>query len=75
MQNYNFATLPVLIDIKNVEWIADLVRHRLVKSNYIPSREQRELRKITRYRQELIEEHVREINRIQSVLEGANIKI
>ncbi len=62
-------------DIKDAEWIADLVRHGLVKSSYIPSREQRELREITRYRQELIEERVREINRIQSVLEGANIKI
>ena len=62
-------------DIKDSEWIADLVRHGLVKSSYIPSREQRELREITRYRQELIEERVRELNRVQSVLEGANIKL
>ncbi len=51
------------------------MRHGLVKSNYIPNRDQRELRKITLYRQELIEERARELNRIQSVLEGANIKL
>lgn len=62
-------------DVKDAEWIADLVRHGLVKSSYIPSREQRELREITRYRQELVEERAREINRVQSVLEGANIKL
>lgn len=62
-------------DVKDSEWIADLVRHGLVKSSYIPNRDQRELREITRYRQELIEERARELNRIQSVLEGANIKL
>lgn len=62
-------------DVKDAEWIADLVRHGLVKSSYIPNRDQRELREITRYRQELIEERARELNRIQAVLEGANIKL
>lgn len=62
-------------DVKDAEWIADLVRHGLVKASYIPSREQRELREITRYRQEIIEERARELNRIQSVLEGCNIKL
>lgn len=62
-------------DVKDAEWIADLVRHGLVKASYIPSREQRELREITRYRQELVEEKARELNRIQSVLEGANIRL
>ncbi|WP_243428217.1 IS110 family transposase [Clostridium rhizosphaerae] len=62
-------------DIKDAEWIADLVRHGLVKASFIPNREQRELREIIRYRQDLIEERAREINRIQSVLEGANIKL
>lgn len=62
-------------DVKDAEWIADLVRHGLVKESYIPNREQRELREITRYRQELIEERARELNRIQAVLEGANIKL
>lgn len=62
-------------DVKDAEWIADLVRHGLVKASYIPSREQRELREITRYRQEIIEERARELNRIQAVLEGCNIKL
>jgi len=62
-------------DVKDAEWIADLVRHGLVKESYIPNRAQRELREMTRYRQDLIEEKAREINRIQKVLEGANIKL
>lgn len=62
-------------DIKDSEWICDLTRHGLVKASFIPNREQRELREITRYRQDLIEERAREINRIQSVLEGANVKL
>ena len=47
-------------DVKDAEWIADLVRHRLVKASYIPNREQRELREIARYCQEIIEERARE---------------
>lgn len=47
-------------DVKDAEWIADLVRHGLVTASYIPNREQRELREITRYRQEIIEERARE---------------
>ncbi len=62
-------------DVKDAEWIADLVRHGLVKASYIPSREQRELREMVRYRNEIINERARELNRIQAVLEGANIKL
>lgn len=62
-------------DVKDAEWIADLTRHGLVKASYIPDREQRELREITRYRQDIVEERARELNRIQAVLEGANIKL
>lgn len=62
-------------DVKDAEWIADLTRHGLVRASYIPSREERELREITRYRQALVEERARELNRIQAVLEGANIKL
>lgn len=62
-------------DVKDAEWICDLTRHGLVKASFIPDRKQRELREITRYRQDLIEERAREINRIQAVLEGANIKL
>jgi transposase len=62
-------------DVKDAEWIADLLRHGLLKGSYIPGREQRELRELVRYRRSLIEERSRESNRIQKVLEGANIKL
>lgn len=62
-------------DVKDAEWIADFVWHGLVKAGYIPDREQRELREMTRYRQELIQERAQELNRIQAVLEGCNIKL
>lgn len=62
-------------DVKDAEWIANLLQHGLVKGSYIPDREQRELRELTRYRRSLVEEKSREINRIQKVLEGANIKL
>lgn len=62
-------------DVKDAEWIADLLRHGLLKASYIPDREQRELREIARYRKSLIEERSREINRLQKMLEGANVKL
>lgn len=62
-------------DVKDAEWIADLLRHGLLRASYIPSREQRELREITRYRKSLTEERSRETNRLQKILEGANIKL
>ena len=62
-------------DVKDAEWIADLLRHGLLKASFIPDREQRELRDIARYRKSLIEERAREINRLQKILEGANIKL
>ena len=62
-------------DVKDAEWIADLLRHGLLKGSFIPDREQRELREISRYRKSLIEERSREVNRLQKILEGANIKL
>lgn len=62
-------------DVKDAEWIADLLRHGLLKGSYIPHRAQRELRELVRYRRSLIEERARELNRIQKVLGGANIKL
>ncbi len=62
-------------DVKDAEWIADLLRHGLLKGSYIPKREQRELRELVRYRRSLINERSREVNRLQKVLEGANIKL
>ncbi len=62
-------------DVKDAEWIADLCRHGLLNASFIPSRDQRELRELTRLRKSLIEERSSEVNRIQKVLEGCNIKI
>jgi len=62
-------------DVKDAEWIADLLRHGLLRGSYIPDRSQRELRELVRYRRDLIRERAREVNRIQKVLEGANIKL
>lgn len=62
-------------DVKDAEWIADLLQHGLLKASYIPDREQRELREIVRYRKSLIEERSRELNRLEKTLEGANIKL
>lgn len=62
-------------DVKDAEWIADLLQHGLLQASYIPDREQRELREITRYRKSLVGERSRELNRLQKFLEGANVKI
>ncbi len=62
-------------DAKDAEWIADLLQHGLLKASYIPSKEQREIRDVVRYRKSLIEERAREINRLEKTLEGANIKL
>jgi transposase len=62
-------------DVKDAEWIADLLRHGLLRGSFIPDRAQRELRELVAYRHSLIEERAREANRIQKVLEGANIKL
>ncbi|MCZ8515860.1 IS110 family transposase [Paenibacillus filicis] len=62
-------------DVKDAEWIAKLVRHGLVQGSYIPNRDQREMREIIRYRRSIIEERTREVNGLQKVLEGGNIKL
>lgn len=62
-------------DMKDAEWIATLLRHGLLRASYIPDRPQRELRELARYRRTLIQERAQVVNRIQKVLEGANIKL
>ena len=62
-------------DVKDAEWIADLLRHGLLTASYVPDRAQRELRELVRYRRSLVDERAREVNRVQKVLEGANIKL
>ena len=62
-------------DVKDAEWIAELLQHGLLRASFIPDRAQRELRELTRYRRSLVQERIREANRIQKLLEGANIKL
>lgn len=62
-------------DVHDAEWICDLMRHGLLKASLIPSRPQRELRELVRYRISLVSERTAEANRIQTVLEGGNIKL
>jgi transposase len=62
-------------DVKDAEWIADLVQHGLLKASYIPNKDQRELRELVSYRKSLVGERTRELNRLQKMLEGANIKL
>ena len=62
-------------DVKDAEWIAELLQHGLLRASFIPDRAQRELRELTRYRRSLVQERSREANRVQKLLEGANIKL
>jgi transposase len=62
-------------DVKDAEWIADLLRHGLLRGSFIPDRGQRELRELVRYRKRLVEERGREAERLHKTLEGANIKL
>jgi transposase len=62
-------------DVKDSEWIADLLAHGLLRGSFIPPQDIRDLRDLTRYRKSLTDERVREINRLQKLLETANIKL
>jgi len=62
-------------DVKDCEWLADLLRHGLLKASFIPPRPIRELRELTRYRQSLVKERTAVANRVQKVIESANIKL
>jgi transposase len=62
-------------DVRDAQWIAELLRHGLLRPSFIPDRGQRELRELVRYRRSVVEERTREANRLQKVLEGANLKL
>ena len=62
-------------DVEDAEWIADLLQHGLLSASYIPDMDQRGSRELVRYRKSLVGERNRELNRLQKMLEGANIKI
>jgi transposase len=62
-------------DVSDAEWIGDLLRHGLLKASFIPDKEQREYRELVRYKSSRVEERARELNRLQKMLEGMNIKL
>lgn len=62
-------------DVQDAEWLADLLRHGLLRGSFIPSADLRALRDLTRYRTKLGDERKSEVNRLQKVLEDANIKL
>ncbi len=62
-------------DVRDAEWICELVEFGLVRPSFVPPREIRELRDLTRYRKSVIEERAREVQRLHKVLEDAGIKL
>jgi transposase len=62
-------------DTDDAEWIADLLRHGLLRGSFIPEKDQREYRELVRYRSSRTAERARELNRLQKMLEGMNIKL
>ena len=62
-------------DVRDCQWIAQLLQCGLLKGSFIPPRSQRELRDLTRHRARLVEGKTRTIDRVQKVLEDANIKL
>jgi transposase len=62
-------------DVKDSEWLAQLLEHGLLRASFIPPEPIRELRELTRHRKTLIEQRASEVNRVQKLLESANIKL
>ncbi len=62
-------------DVKDAEWIADLLRHGLLKGSFIPPLPQRDLRDLTRQRTNLVQDRAHVVNQLQKGLEWANIKL
>lgn len=62
-------------DVKDAEWIADLLRHGLLRGSFIPPQAQRDLRDLTRQRTNLVQDRATVVNRLQKVCEWSNIKL
>lgn len=62
-------------DVNDAQWLAELLQHGLLKPSFVPDRPHRELRELVRYRTSLLRERAAEVNRLQKVLEGANVKL
>src|SRR5438128_8604103 len=62
-------------DVKDAEWLADLLRHGLLRASFIPPAPIRVVRELARYRKTLVQERADETNRLHKTLEGANLKL
>jgi transposase len=62
-------------DVADSRWLADLLRHGLLRASFVPPAAIRALRELTRYRTTQVRARAAEVNRVQKVLEGANIKL
>src|SRR5256886_2056195 len=62
-------------DVRDCQWIAQLLQHGLLKGSFVPPRAQRELRDLTGHRAKLVKEKTRTVNRLHKVLEDGNIKL
>jgi transposase len=62
-------------DVKDAEWLCDLVEHGLVRPSFVPPKPIRQLRDLTRYRTDVVRERTREIQRLEKFLEDASIKL
>lgn len=62
-------------DVRDCEWLADLLRHGLLRGSFVPARSQRELRELVRYRTAVVRQRAQVTNRVQKTLEAANIKL
>jgi len=76
VNSYHARTIPgYKTDKRDSRRLAKLLRFGLLRASFIPDKDQREFRELTRYRMSRIEERARELNRLQKMLEGANIKL
>lgn len=62
-------------DVRDAEWIADLLAHGLIRSSYVPPAPIQELRDLTRTRKQLVRERAQHVQRLQKILEDANLKL
>src|SRR5438874_12658506 len=62
-------------DVRDSEWLADLLRHGLLRASFIPPAPIRAIRELTRYRKTLVQQRADQANRVQKTLDGANLKL
>ena len=62
-------------DVRDSEWLADLLRHGLLRASFIPPAQSRTVRELTRYRKTLVQQRTDEANRLHKTLEGANLQL